>query len=105
MITSGTSTLGAFFASLPRDTFMIVEKDDEGTTIYPIEDILYGVPAEDPSWGESVVVLWNEESTLALVALADKADTRCHIFQHKAAILVAEHPTAMDICDPEEFTF
>lgn len=105
MITSGTSTLGAFFSGLPRDTFMVVEKDDEGTTIYPIEDILFGVPSEDPSWDKEVVVLWNESATLALVAQAESADPRCYTFKDKKAILVAEHQDVFDICDPDEFKF
>ena len=85
------TTIGKFFATLPPHTFMVVERDEEGPVVYPIEDILHGVPAEDSSWECEVIVYWNETHDTALMAPI-VPDAHCRLFKRKDVIFVPNCP-------------
>ena len=56
------ATVEQLMNALPKDyphSFMVVEHDEAGPFVYPVEDIITGVPAEDESWNREVIVYWN----------------------------------------------
>jgi len=80
------TTLIAFYQSLPDD-FFIVDHDADGYFCYPVAEGLAGIPDwTAPELHREVVVLWNDECTVALVADARHADPRCRILKAKSVV-------------------
>lgn len=93
------TTLGQFLVSLPRDTFFVADREEDGSRSYwPIEDI----PGDCHSMQQEVVVVWTSEDC-ALVCKAYRADPQLKMFVNKRAVFVEPvRVVHYPVADPEK---